>query len=318
MSGRKKDQKATLFVFEEKDASRQWQFPAPSTIHIGRAPENDICLRHREVSRLHGVVFHLEDSWKCASVGRNGIYVDGQRVSFVPIREGLVVRFGPSGPKLQFQPEVPVTQPSQFADDEPVSEWLNEIKFGRDSSENLLWQLCFDQVVRLARHRLGARSRRVADEEDVASSVLKILIMGIREGRFSKLSDRQELWQLLVVITTRKVRDQVKYLHRQKRGGGLVRGDSAVMMPGDWNLIGADFDLLEGNEPTPEFIVAMAEEIEKMLSALNDEELKAIALWKLEAYSNVEIAQKLTCSVRTVERRLQAIRECWSTSTNKE
>ncbi len=40
-------------------------------------------------------------------------------------------------------------------------------------------------------------------------------------------------------------------------------------------------------------------------------ELRSIALWKLEGYSNEEIAGKLGCVERTIERRLQLIRQIW-------
>src|SRR5262249_35803221 len=45
------------------------------------------------------------------------------------------------------------------------------------------------------------------------------------------------------------------------------------------------------------------EEYERRLGALS-EDLRQIALWKLEGYTNVEIAAQLGCTVRTVERKI--------------
>ena len=56
----------------------------------------------------------------------------------------------------------------------------------------------------------------------------------------------------------------------------------------------------------------MAEETTRYLALLDDETLQRLALWKLEGYSNQEIAKKLSMNVRTVERKLQSIRQCWS------
>jgi DNA-binding CsgD family transcriptional regulator len=36
-----------------------------------------------------------------------------------------------------------------------------------------------------------------------------------------------------------------------------------------------------------------------------------VAVWKLEGYTNAEIAAKLDCTPRTVERKLRIIRGLW-------
>ena len=46
---------------------------------------------------------------------------------------------------------------------------------------------------------------------------------------------------------------------------------------------------------------------------LSDPGLRQIALWKLEGYTNSEIAQQLECTLRTVERKLERIRAYWGT-----
>jgi DNA-directed RNA polymerase specialized sigma24 family protein len=44
---------------------------------------------------------------------------------------------------------------------------------------------------------------------------------------------------------------------------------------------------------------------------LPTEELRAIALAKLEGYTNAEIAARQECALATVERRLMTIRAVW-------
>ena len=58
--------------------------------------------------------------------------------------------------------------------------------------------------------------------------------------------------------------------------------------------------------------LALAEEAERRPAQLPDD-LRLIALWKLEGYTNEEIASlpTMNCSVRTVERKLRLIREAW-------
>ena len=56
----------------------------------------------------------------------------------------------------------------------------------------------------------------------------------------------------------------------------------------------------------------MNEECELLLGRLDDPALRTTALLKLEGYANEEIADRLGCTVRTVERKLARIRETWS------
>jgi len=66
-----------------------------------------------------------------------------------------------------------------------------------------------------------------------------------------------------------------------------------------------------GDEPTPEFAAQVAEECQRLLGRLGDAELRSVALWKMEGYTNEEIAARLNCVPRTVQRKLGLIRTLW-------
>ena len=74
-----------------------------------------------------------------------------------------------------------------------------------------------------------------------------------------------------------------------------------------------DFVLQEviGREPTPQFSLQVAEEFDNLLEMLEDATLRTVAVSKMEGYTSAEIAQKLNCTVRTVERKLRLIRQIW-------
>jgi len=55
----------------------------------------------------------------------------------------------------------------------------------------------------------------------------------------------------------------------------------------------------------------MADECRRLLEKLDDPKLREMAVAKMEGYSNEEVARRLHCSVRTVERRLRLIRKEW-------
>jgi DNA-directed RNA polymerase specialized sigma24 family protein len=152
-----------------------------------------------------------------------------------------------------------------------------------------------------------ALPRRQADEEDVALSAFLSFYQAAALGRFPRLDDRDDLWRLLVTVTARKARLLRLHQGRQKRGQGGVLDEAA--------LAGADVELrldqMIGREPTPEFAAQAAEELERLLASLPDPGLRTLAQWKLEAYTNEEIAARLGCGLRSVERRLRQIRTCW-------
>ena len=66
-----------------------------------------------------------------------------------------------------------------------------------------------------------------------------------------------------------------------------------------------------GREPEPAVVVEAAEECRRLLAQLEDEQLRQIAQWKVEGFTNEEIAAKLGRSLPTVERKLARIRCLW-------
>jgi len=194
--------------------------------------------------------------------------------------------------------------------DERVTCWLRQLEAGDQDAARLLWQRYYRELVELARARLGQTPRRIADEEDVALSVLRCLCEGAARGQFAAVVNRQELWQLLATITIRKVIDHQRLLKKKKRGGGRVRGDS-VLKASDGDGWGVGFDEILGDAATPEVLAIAAEEYQRLMRVLDDDRLRTIAQCKLEGHQNEEIAARLGLACRSIERKLQRIRQIW-------
>jgi RNA polymerase sigma factor (sigma-70 family) len=193
-------------------------------------------------------------------------------------------------------------------DDDSVSRWLDGLRQGDAADVQRLWDRYFQSLVRVAGARLRGHARRDYDEEDVALSAFHSLCERVGHGQFPQLSDRDDLWRLLVTITARKVISALRHQTRQKRGGGRVVGESAVM-----GADGLDEGMAQflGREPTPEDAAQFAEEYERLLSRLNDETLRIIALRKLDGHDTESIAVELGISRRSVDRKLNLIRKIW-------
>jgi DNA-directed RNA polymerase specialized sigma24 family protein len=57
--------------------------------------------------------------------------------------------------------------------------------------------------------------------------------------------------------------------------------------------------------------VMMEDQCQSMLKALGDPALETVVLLKLEGYSNVEIAEKMNYSRRTIQRMLELVKDIW-------
>ncbi len=64
-------------------------------------------------------------------------------------------------------------------------------------------------------------------------------------------------------------------------------------------------------EPTPEFAVEFVDVCERLFQSLEDGKLKEIATLKMEGYTDIEVADRLKCSRRTIQRRITIIRRHW-------
>jgi DNA-directed RNA polymerase specialized sigma24 family protein len=185
-----------------------------------------------------------------------------------------------------------------------VTHWITKLKTGEADAAQKLWEGYFQKMVGLARQKLQGMPRRAADEDDVALSAFNSFCRGARGGRFPQLSDRNNLWSLLVAITAHKAVDLMRRERRLKRGG--VPPDA-----GGPAALDAELEQVVGREPTPDFALQVAEECRRLLDRLGDEGLRAVALYKMEGYTVEEIAARLGCVPRTVERKLRVIRWLW-------
>jgi DNA-directed RNA polymerase specialized sigma24 family protein len=185
-----------------------------------------------------------------------------------------------------------------------VTRLIRMLKAGDGEAAQRLWEAYFGRLVALARAKLRGITTRAADEEDVALSAFDSLCRRAEAGRFPLLADRNDLWQLLLVITLRKAVNLVRHEGRASRGQGRIFSLS--------DLPAGEVDRLFGGGPTPDLAAQMTEECRRLLDVLGDDTLRSVALWKMEGYTDQEIADRLGCIRQTVGRKLKLIRDLWS------
>ena len=181
-----------------------------------------------------------------------------------------------------------------------ITRWIHDLRTGDSVAAEQLWCEYFARMVALARQRLAVTGR-TADDEDAALSAFKSFCLGARAGRFPQLRDRDNLWPLLIALTVHKCVDYVRRETRLKRGGTT-------------SPVAVEFETVMSQEPTPEMLAEINERLTLLLEQLDatgDPVLRKVALWRLEGDTAAEIAGRLGCAKRTIERKIQVIEQVW-------
>jgi RNA polymerase sigma-70 factor (ECF subfamily) len=175
----------------------------------------------------------------------------------------------------------------------------------RDEAARRIWERYATRLLTLVRRKLDERVRRRADEDDVLQSMYKSFCLGRRSDE-APLPSRDDLWRLLVHIAMCKVANAANHHRAGRRDVRRERDDPAGRADDGpsprWML-----ELMDRSEPSPDEAMALEEEIEGWLKPLPDD-LRRVALWKLEGYTNREIGVMIERTERTVELKMKIIR----------
>ena len=193
-----------------------------------------------------------------------------------------------------------------------VTELLQQLQAGDSAAAREIWERYLTRLINLARSRLSGIPKRAFDEEDVAVPAFDAFLRGVAEGRFQKLDNREDLWQVLAMLSERRAIGLVRQELAEKRGGGKTRGESVF----EQLACGASArpSLDQFSEPGAEAVDLFTLSVRSLLDGLGDDLLLRIAIAKLEGFTNKEIALQLGIGLRGVERKLQLIRQKWEST----
>ena len=118
--------------------------------------------------------------------------------------------------------------------------------------------------------------------------------------------------QVLVMLTTRKAIDLAKHERRDRRDARRTVGQADLErgVSGDTS-VSVFSVLVHSKGPDPQFAAEVAEQCRHLLARLPDDQLRQIAVLKMEGYTGKEIAERLDVAPATVDRRLARIRQIW-------
>jgi RNA polymerase sigma factor (sigma-70 family) len=175
-----------------------------------------------------------------------------------------------------------------------ITRLIRAVEDGSSSAVRPLLSVYFGRLVRLARKRLRNLPGLGGYDEDLALRSFQSVCRRLRDpARSLDLAGRDDLWRLLAMRTISRAID-------------LIRRHRPAKVLDD-----VDVALLLTREPTPDEAAEVADECRRLLDSLKEPELRQIALWKVEGYTHEEIAARLDCVPRTIERKVSRIRLLW-------
>lgn len=186
-----------------------------------------------------------------------------------------------------------------MGEDQQWSSWVNHLAEGDDHVVREFWERYGARLEGLAAGLLNPRLYRREGPDDVVQSVCRTFLRRARTGQF-ELANREALWRLLCAITVAKTLEKARFHGRQKRAAqrerSLTNSDG-----GEW--IAAD-------QPAPDEAVALADQLQYLLSDADEEERRVVEL-RLQEYTYPEIAERMGCSKRTVRRIVSRVQSRW-------
>lgn len=169
--------------------------------------------------------------------------------------------------------------------------WLQRLADGDDEVVGQFISMFGPSLERIAADKMSPALQRRVGADDVFQSVCRTFFRRAQGGEYS-FPDRESLWRLLCAITLNKVRLQARSHSAQKRGAlrdGVDLTHAAEVTP--------------GSEISPDEAAEFADQMSFLIASLGETEGKLVQL-KMEGFSHAEIADKLSCTERTVGRLL--------------
>ena len=171
---------------------------------------------------------------------------------------------------------------------------MERVQHGDSDAFEVIYYHCIGNVENLCRCRLRWADRGIHFEEDLASEIMTSVWKSLCDSR-TEWATSDELWQAIHRLVFERCINRVKYNNRSKRRNGL---ELRVL-----------FDELFGHRDWENGVaeVDARDLIDALLERLPDNELREFVLLKLLGLTNDQIADQWQVSIRTIQRRMDAV-----------
>lgn len=168
---------------------------------------------------------------------------------------------------------------------------LHRFQRGTADAATLLYFRYAEQLRSLAAARLAPDLGPRVDADDIVQSVFRTFFRRASLGQF-EVPDGEDLWRLFLVIALNKIRS-VGAFHRAARRDV---GRTPALDPG-----------VEPDGRAADALATLQLSVEELLAELTPPQ-RAVVEGRIEGYEVAEIADRVGCSIRSVERTLHKFR----------
>lgn len=193
--------------------------------------------------------------------------------------------------------------PSPAPTPDPASDGSLVRRFRRGTADaaTLLYFRYADHLLSLTAARIAPDLAARVDADDIVQSVFRTFFRRAAAGQY-EMPDGEDLWKLFLVIALNKIRSAAAYHKAAKRDIRRTPG----LEPG-----------AEPAGPADDALAHLRLTIDELLAGMPDPQ-RAIVERRVEGYEVAEIAARVGCSQRSVERCLQTFRGRLAAVLNEE
>ncbi len=177
---------------------------------------------------------------------------------------------------------------SRIASDQSL---LRRFRFGTTDAATLLYFRYAEQIRSLAAARLAPDLAPRLDADDIVQSVFRTFFRRAALGQF-EVPDGDDLWKLFLVIALNRIRSAATHHRAAKRDVSRTPAWDADTEPDGRNT---------------DALTTLQMVVEELMCELPAPQRSVIEL-RIEGYEVDQIAARISCSIRSVERTLQKFR----------
>lgn len=174
-------------------------------------------------------------------------------------------------------------------------------------TEDEFFETCLPKLLEIIKYQLRGINPGHFDEQDIAQTVMRTLLRMIREGSNNVPEEGKEMLRFLTGIARHKLSDrQRKHFSKKNNEGKLIQG-SALASGAEARTIGLD-EIGITDISQSETARQIVDDLEELLTKLDRNDLKLLVQWALEGLTQKEMAERLGCALRTIEKKWQLIK----------
>ncbi len=194
-----------------------------------------------------------------------------------------------------------------MSSDSSLTTWIEGIKAGESQCALRLHLAIHDRLLRLARHSLG-RPQRWIDEEDVALSAFHSFCNRAEQGKFDRLHSRDDLGGFWFALHTASPRLRPKRKVAKTGAGWFVVSPFLEVKTIQWQGASIMWQVSSLHQKSH----SLSPKSAKIIGCARRRNASSNCHLEDGGFLDTEIAEKLGCVTRTVERKVNRIREKWT------